>query len=484
MKSLDMMFTAALLIGAFVLSSCSNEAPEGPALGLGGNTITKYVAIGDSYTAGYQSNSLYASAQYYSCARLISLQLQLAGAAVSSFEQPLYGDPGPADPLTTKASRYEIISLVGPVIGPRGLTPGAPQNLGLARPYDNLGIPGAVVFDLLDTTSFAAKAGPPRNNPYFQLVLRNKALGANVLSQAAALKPDLVTFWLGGNDVLGYAAGGGFSPSSPTSVGVFTALYGQAIDALLAALPNAKIVTADYGDVDALPYFTTLGPKISGLLPAGVTLRYQMHGETGLASGSTSLTEAAPPLITLLGSSYAPLLGQPTGKWYRDNRYPAIPPGIDTTKPFGLHPQNPWPDALVLDASEQAVVTTTVTAYNAAVAAKVGGNSRIALVDVNAFWNNLKDHGYMVGGQKFTTDYITGGMFSLDGFHPSSRGYALIANQFIKAMNQKWGMGVPYVDPSTIPPIQAPVSKPGDRGIPQIPYEAFQSFTNLLAADR
>ena len=28
--------------------------------------------------------------------------------------------------------------------------------------------------------------------------------------------------------------------------------------------------------------------------------------------------------------------------------------GIDTTKPFGFHPQNPFPDALVLDAGEQA----------------------------------------------------------------------------------------------------------------------------------
>jgi hypothetical protein len=486
MKSLQIILAAALLVGMFLVSSCSTEPPSGPLLGLGNASVTKYVAIGDNYTAGYQSNSLYGSGQYYSYPRLLAVQLQLAGAPVSSFEQPLYGDPGPADPLTGKASRYEIISLVGPVIGPRGLTAGAPQNSGLARPYDNLGIPGAVVVDLLDTTSFATKGLPPpqRNNPYFQLVLRSKTFGAKILSQAQAQKPDLVTFWLGTMDVFGYAVSGGASPSSPTPAAFFTPLYSQAIDSLLAALPQAKILVGNVADVGVLPFFTTLGPKIRGLIPAGVTLRFQKHGETGVATGSSNLTEANPPFICLTGSAYAPLLGQATGKWYTNNRYPALPPGIDTTKPFGFHPQNPWPDALVLDVDEQATAATSIAAFNNAISAKVAGNARIALVDFNSFWRDVKASGLLVGGQKLTTDYISGGIFSLDGFNPSSRGYGVVANQFIKAMNSNWGMSVPYVDPSAIPGIPAPVSKAGDNGIPQIPYEAFKSFVNLFGSDR
>jgi len=38
-----------------------------------------------------------------------------------------------------------------------------------------------------------------------------------------------------------------------------------------------------------------------------------------------------------------------------------------------------------------------------------------------------------------TSTYVTGGGFSLDGVHPSPRGYALIANEFIKAINAKYG---------------------------------------------
>jgi lysophospholipase L1-like esterase len=481
MKSLHFLFAAALLFAAFALSSCSDQAPEGPVPGLGSNTVTKFVAIGNSLTAGYQSNALYASAQYYSFPRLMSLQLQLAGAPAASFEQPLWGDPGSPMAGTTIAARYEIISLVGPVIGPKGVAAGSLTNSALARPYDNLGIPGAVVFDLLDTTNFTTKA-VARGNPFFLVVLRSSAMGASMLAQAKALRPDMVTFWLGANDVLGYATSGGVSPSSPTNAGVFGVLYSQAIDSLLSALPNAKIVVGNVPDVSAIPFFTTIGPKVKALLPTGVNLAYQMHGETGVGSGSSNLSGANPPFLCLTGSTYAGLLGRPTGQWYRDNRYPALPPGIDTTKPFGFHPQNPWPDALVLDAAEQTTASTAAINFNAAIAAKVAGNPRIAVADAYAFLNQLKTSGYSVSGITFTSAYVAGGVFSLDGVHPSSRGHGLMANLFIKAMNAKWGMSIPYVDIAAIPGILAPVSKAGENDIPRIPYEAFKDFEMLFGA--
>jgi hypothetical protein len=113
---------------ALLYGGCKITAPSGPVAGLGGATIGKYVAVGNSLTAGYQSNGLFASAQAYSYPNLIAGQLSLAGGNVGSFQQPLYSDPGTPDAVTGKASRYELISWVGPVIGPRGLTPGAPIN--------------------------------------------------------------------------------------------------------------------------------------------------------------------------------------------------------------------------------------------------------------------------------------------------------------------------------------------------------------------
>lgn len=478
MKALKSTLVALVALATAYYAGCVDAGPAALGPGLGNATVTKYVAIGNSLTAGYQSNGLFKSGQDYSFPNLIAAQLRLAGANLPTFEQPYYSDPGTPG-ADGKASRYEIISLVGPVIGPRGLAPGAPTNLSLARPYDNLGVPGAVIFDLLDTTSFLAKAGPPRSNPLFSLILRNPAFGNNVLKQAAALRPDLVTVWLGNNDVLGYATSGGVSPSSPTASVVFAALYTQALDSLRARLPNARIVVANIPNVTVIPFFTTLGPKIRPSLPAGVSLRYQKHGESGPGTGSTSLADNS-VLLCLTGSAYTGYLGRPSGKWYTDHGYPALPANIDTTMPFGFHPANPWPDALTLDGDEINTCATTIAAFNQTIATAAAARNA-AVVDINAFLADIKAQGYWWAGQKYTADYVSGGVFSLDGVHPTSRGAGIIANAFIKKMNASFGMSLSYVDLAALPGIPAPVAKAGS-GMPEIPPDAFKELELLWGA--
>jgi hypothetical protein len=493
MKALINLLAVGIIVG---LIGCTIDPPTdvaGP--NLGSVTVTKYVAIGNSLAAGYQSNGLYQSAQAYSYPYLIATQLRNAGANLGNFEQPWYSDPGNADPLTGKAARYEIISLTGPVIGPRGLTAGSATNSALARPYDNLGVPGAVIFDLLDTTSIATKAlpSPNRNNPFFSLVMRSQAsFGKRILDQAKALNPSIVSFWLGNNDVLGFATSGGASPNAPTSSAAFGVLYNQAIDSLKAVLPNAKLIVATIPDVKAIPFFTTIGQKIALSLTAlpGVYLRYQQHGNTSLAFDSTRLTEANPPLICLTGSPYASLLGTPTGKWYRDLALKLGAPvaavigaGIDTTKPFGFHPQNPWPDALVLDASEQTTAQAAVLAFNSTITTKAASASA-AVVDVYAIFNDIKANGRFANGLEFHTDYVTGGLFSLDGVHPSNQGAAIIANEFIAVMNSSFGIHVAPINVASIPGLSAPISKIGSQnGIPILSKESFKSLEMLWGAN-
>ncbi len=471
---------AATMIIALFPGGCKNSDPSGPTAGLGGVAVTKYVAIGNSLTAGYQSGGLFHSGQMYSFSNLIAKQLTAAGAGVGTFQIPYYSDPGTPDPVTGRASRYELISLAGPVIGPLGLAPGAPENSALARPYDNLGIPGAVIMDFLDTN--AAKPPYPRGNTMFALVLRIPSLGRNQLEQAVALNPDLVTFWLGNNDVLGYATSGGVSPTSPTPTSYFQLFYTQALTALHARLPRAKIAVANIPDIRSIPFFTTVGPKIGATLAAlPVYLRYQKHGNTSLAFDSTRFTEANPPFITLPGSSYAPLLGRPGGKWYRDNKYPALPAGIDTTKPFGFHPQNPWPDALVLDVDEQVTAGQAVADFNSIIATQAAAVGAV-VVDINAFFNGVKKSGYEVGGITFTADYISGGLFSLDGVHPSARGYGVLANQFLMKMNSGLGMSVPMVDVGTLPGIPSPLGK--GSAYPIVDPHLYDTMHELFGASR
>ncbi|KKM95925.1 hypothetical protein LCGC14_1183220, partial [marine sediment metagenome] len=50
-------------------------------------------------------------------------------------------------------------------------------------------------------------------------------------------------------------------------------------------------------------------------------------------------------------------------------------------------------------------------------------------------------------GSTVTAEFATGGGFSLDGVHLSPRGYALMANAFIKTIEDTYGAQLPKIDP-------------------------------------
>lgn len=86
-------------------------------------------------------------------------------------------------------------------------------------------------------------------------------------------------------------------------------------------------------------------------------------------------------------------------------------------------------------------------------------DNRICLIEMDKFFNNICSKGYEVVLKdgltlNLTADFISlsedkklekGGLFSLDGVHPTSTGYALIANEFIKGF-RKLGIYLNEVD--------------------------------------
>ncbi len=473
----------------FLFAGCTDDVPtDVPPPGLGGATVNKYVSIGNSLTAGYQSGGLYEDGQIYSFPNLIATQLKKAGANLGTFEQPIWGNPGSPN-LSGKAARLEIISWPesGPVIGSSGATAGTATNASLSRPFDNLGIPGAYISDFLDTTDFFTKAVTSSNH-FYPHVLRNKSLGASVFEQAKNITPkaDIVTFWLGNNDVLLFAVGGGVAVvsgnvvnTSPTSSATFATVYARALDSLRAAFPDAKIVVGNIPDVRAIPHFTTVGPAVAATLQGAFAVSYQKRGNRGPGDGSSYLTEANPPLLPLGAGSYVGDMAKPSsGRWYRDNNVP-VPPGVDTTKTFGLNYLNPIPDALVLDSVELAMAATAIASFNQTIATVAAAKGAV-LLDVNAIFDAIKKNGYTYQGVTYTTEYIAGGLFSLDGIHPSSKGAGIVANEFIKRMNTAFGMNIPLVDVQRLPGIPAPLSKfAKSTYLPKIAVHDVQSMNDL-----
>ncbi len=469
-KSLNLIFTAFLVI--IIFWGCQDKTDiTAPVLNpkSGSADLTRFVTIGNSLTAGYQSGSLYESAQIYAYGNLIAKQVG------TTFEEPLISDPGTAGRLEVKSfdlANNQIDIYTNP-------SQGSPINTNYKFPYNNLGIPGALLYDVLNATSSTTCASAlyaNKPNPLFDLVLRGQG---SQFAQAKALNPTFVTLWIGNNDVLGFATSGGASPAQPTDPTTFAYLYSNLIDSLNTL--GAKVVVANIPDVTSIPYFTTVGPLIA-LQLANHNLQgifYQNHGGTTTSLATVLNLASYSVLITLPGMTYASLIGYPTGKFYRDYGYPALPPGIDTTSPFGLSPANPWPDALILDASEISTAKTTTASYNSTISALVGQHSNFALFDVNSFFNQVAASGYSADGLNFNAEFLLGGLFGLDGVHPTDQGQAILANQFIKVINSKFGASIPLIDVATIPSSIILAKKAFQKG-KLMPYFAPGSFKHLL----
>jgi lysophospholipase L1-like esterase len=448
-KLLSVISCVALLA---VISSCDeyNELTS-PTVNLGSADFSRFVTIGNSLTAGYQAGSLYQSSQMYSLGKLI------ADAVGASFEQPYFSDPG-------TGGRLEIESL-DPFSLSTNTAMGSPLNSNLPAPYNNLGVPGALTYDILGATNAndcasAIFANTP--NPMFDLILRNSALNiGSQFNQAQALNPTMILFWIGNNDVLGFAASGGVSPADPTPLNVFTVMYTTIADSL--ASLGADVIVGNVFDVTSIAFFTTVGPQMAWGIPWGQLaqlgapgLFYQEHGNTGpsmVFTDSLSLLTGG-VLVTLRGSSYAGLVGTPNGQFYRDFGYPALPAGIDTMQAFGVHPQNPWPDALILDAGEKTTAQNATQGYNDVISAQATAKG-FGLVDFNSIFNQIRmsdfTGGTVINGITYKTTFIEGGLFSVDGVHPTNQAQGIMANAFIEVINSRFNANIPLIKVSTIP---------------------------------
>ena len=496
----------ALAVSLLYISGCNDDnnnvvVNPPPAFSTGTANFTMYVSIGNSLTAGYQSAALSQRDQVWSFPSQIAKQAQATG----TFEQPLIKDPG-------IGGRLRLLNLAPTIVSEGQVDPTSPAsnlNIALQRPYNNLGIPGSILFDMSDPTDFTTKS-VARQNPFFALILRDKALGNSVIRQARNLQASFVTVWIGNNDVLGYATSGGTSGTNsiigtpgtlPTETVVFSSLYKAMLDSLQAE-PRG-IVVGNIPDVSSIPFFTTVGPIVAASTPWGAIAAGQagtgLPG-TGIIYESKSGFQFSPflpnnkiliadsaslanktILFTLVSQTYAGLIGQPTGKFYKDNGFPALPPGIDTTKPFGVHPQNPFPDAFVLDPAEQLITKTAVDAFNSIIATE-SGSRNIAVVDFNSFLKNLLTNPIVYPGIGiFTSDFISGGTFSYDGVHPSSRGYGIVANEWIRVINQKFGANIPPVDLNSIPGI--PIGKVPAKEITYAP-RVFNNMIRMMTGDK
>ncbi len=356
--------------------------------------FSKYVALGDSLTAGFESGSINQTYQKNSYPALIYRQ---ATGKTTGFEQPLVSEPGLPGILVLRS------------LSPLSITPsagaGTPLNLNLARPYDNMAIPGARLHDLLTKTASSSASDPT------DLILRR--LGATQLQQGLSLRPTFVTLWIGNNDALAAATSGlVIEGVTLTPAAQFDTEY-RAVAAAIASV-GAKMAVANIPNVTSIPFVTTLTRFVPNPATGQPVL---INGQPVPLIGPNGLLQAGDFVLLTASAELAQGRGIPAA--------------------LGGSGQ-PLSDSAVLSAAEAATIRDRVNNYNATIRA-VATERNAAFVDANAILTDVAARGVRIGGITYGSAFLTGGVFSYDGVHPTAFGYAYIANQFIEAINAKFG---------------------------------------------
>ena len=104
----------------------------------------------------------------------------------------------------------------------------------------------------------------------------------------------------------------------------------------------------------------------------------------------------------------------------------------------------PFRNEFVLTNPELIDIRNTINGFNAVIAS-ASANYNLALVDSYSFFKQLKT-GIVYNGISLSAKFVSGGAYSLDGVTLNPRGNALLANEFITSINQKFKATIPKVD--------------------------------------
>ena len=471
-KNIKWLFLVSLTIVA-----CSddetvvvNNTSDGLPLTAGSADFSNYVSLGNSLTAGYCDNALFIEGQANSYPAILADQFALVGGG--EFKIPYTND-------NTGGLLLGGNVIAGPRLyfngaGPAPVTgiPTTEVSTVLAGPFNNMGVPGAKSFHLL-APGYGNVAGVATGqaNPYF--VRFASSPSTTILADAAAQDPTFFSLWIGNNDVLGYATSGGsgtnqtgnfnpatYGPNDITDPNVFANVYTALVDGMTAN--GAQGVVANLPYVTTIPFFTTvphnpvpLNAATAAQLNAGFSAYNNgllFAQSVGLLTAdevtrrTISFTASTTNRVVMVDSYLTNLAayGIPSYRQATSEDLVVLPARSFIGTVVGGNPAQingvsvPLADNWILSKDEILEVKTATDAYNATIQS-IASAKGLAFVDANALMTQVANGGITANNFTVTSNYVTGGGFSLDGVHPSPRGYALISNEFIKAINATYG---------------------------------------------
>ena len=382
--------------------------------------FSKIVVLGDSLSAGYYNGSLNEYTQPKSCANIVS---EKAGHPLTL---PLISFPG--IPIAYHLKGFDHVTGF-PILQLNGDTMGS-----LMYPTvqpTNLAVPGQTSVDCLQKKPVIPPSSLTDLILGFPSVYILGHPPASQVGLATQLSPTFVIIWIGNNDTLGgYVTG---NPNLVVPAAAFAQLYPAIVGSI--AQTGAKMVLANLPDAITIPALS----KGSALAAQGMPIAKFGMGPDDYATP------------------------------YSHEHIKLILEGKD---PGPLGPGE------ILHSYDVPKLQAIVNADNQVIAA-VGAQFHAPVADINALYTKTAKKGYKLNdGTVVTFDYL-GGIFGLDGVHPTTTGQAIMAKEFIKTINAYYGtnLKVPNIRKVNSTDPEGFRTTPGVLPL-NVPAEMYQEFVS------
>ncbi|WP_420126504.1 SGNH/GDSL hydrolase family protein [Longimicrobium sp.] len=437
-RSLGNALRAAALAATVLLGACVGDGDEILSVNPtpnGGTLFTRYVALGNSITAGFQSGGINDSLQTR------AYPVLLAQRAGTPFESPLIARPGCPRPFLAPLGSTGRLG-----------TADSCTRINNPRITNNVAVPGERLRDL-----YVFPSG--------QLASLNTLL-VGPRTQVRAMieaRPTFVSVWIGNNDALEATVGGILGPraagadSSLTQLSVFQSQLNTLVDSIKAAGPQGVMLVGVVNAIAAAP-----------ILQPGAYFYLAAQATGGSFQGKPVNLNCAP--LTPLGTPNPLAANMVSFQIVGEAAFTEI-----NCDPNAYPAGDPRRGAYLLDTQEQVIVSQRVAAFNAAIAAAAAANGWL-YVDPNAILQPYlaEETTVTIGGQQVrlhqrlrkcqdlptattpaaiqaaiaTSCPVTGAtaapnffgsLMSFDGVHPSTEAHRVLAGAFADAINGKYG---------------------------------------------
>lgn len=409
-------FSAAALGLLLAAAACQNDQVNRPFGNIPVDPLfDRYVAMGNSITAGFQSGGILDSTQNQSYAVLLARGMR------SPFFPPLLRRPGCPPPFTNVFTQARLT--------PAGFPPSTGASCYLRTipavppPYiSNTAVPGAEVIDI-----YANSGAGTNPNTLTQFILG----GLTQVQMMEKAQPTFVSVWIGNNDVLGAATNStnGGDSTLITSVTDFQTRYGNMLDSVEAAGPQG-VVLIGVANVTAIPFFSR------GSIYFAI--------KAGLVPGA-----AFPPTFTVSVNCAPPrgdsvLVPFPYGAALLGAAQAGAPRNLDCADTV----------AAVVVRSELLKLLTAVGAYNTYISGQATARGwayldpNVKLAALAADTAQVRPFPYFPQGNAGDTVAVRrpfGRAFSLDAVHPSAATHRLLADTLRKVINATYGTAIPPI---------------------------------------